>query len=78
VPLLRSYRVFICHAWDYSDDYWGGVVQFLHAAPYFRWENLGVPAHDPAQGPDLEYELHNQMRPADVFLIIAGMLRCSQ
>lgn len=72
MPYLRTYRVFISHSWDYSYDY-GRVVQFLNNALHFRWENLSVPEHDPIQGDDLAYELRNQMRPADVFLIIAGM-----
>jgi MTH538 TIR-like domain (DUF1863) len=72
MPFLRTYRVFISHAWDYSADYWR-VVQFLNEAPRFRWENLSVPEHDPVNSLELEYQLRNQMRPADVFLIIAGM-----
>jgi hypothetical protein len=72
MPILRTYRVFISHAWNYSDDY-RRIVQFLNEAPNFRWVNLSVPQHNPAQGEDLEYEVRNQMRPADVFLIIGGM-----
>jgi hypothetical protein len=72
VPYLRTYRIFISHAWDYSEDYLR-VVHFLNEARHFRWENLSVPAHDPLTSEELEYELRNQMRPADVFLIIAGM-----
>ena len=72
MPTLRRYRVFISHAWKYGEDYWR-VVQFLNEAPYFVWENLSVPEHDPVTADDLAYELRNQMRPADVFLIIAGM-----
>ena len=72
MPSLRTYRVFISHAWDYSDDYWR-VVQFLDESRNFWWENLSVPQHEAASGDDLAYELRNQMRPADVFLIIAGM-----
>lgn len=71
MPTLRTYRVFISHAWDYSEDYYR-IVEFLNDAPNFRWENLSVPTHDPISG-NLEYELRNQMRDADVFLIIAGM-----
>jgi hypothetical protein len=71
MPLLRSYRIFISHSWNYSDDY-NRVVRFLNESPYFRWENLSVPQHNPVLG-DLESDLRNQMRPADVFLIIAGM-----
>jgi len=72
MPLLRTYKVFISHSWDYGDDYWR-VVQFLDEAPNFRWQNLSVPEHDPIDAADLEYSLRNEMRPADVFLIIAGM-----
>lgn len=72
MPYLRSYRVFISHAWEYSEDYWR-VVQFLNESPNFQWDNLSVPEHDPATGNDLPYELRNQMRDADVFLIIGGM-----
>src|SRR5436190_926918 len=72
MPILRRYRVFISHVWNYGDDYWR-VVRFLDEAPYFQWENLSVPEHDPVTTEDLAKELRNQMRPADVFLIIAGM-----
>lgn len=69
---LRTYRVFISHAWDYSAEY-SRVVQFLNEAPNFSWENLSVPEHDPLSIRNLDYHLRNQMRPADVFIIIAGM-----
>jgi hypothetical protein len=72
MPTLRKYAVFISHAWSYSDHYWR-IVQFLNDAPYFEWENLSVPQHDPVSADQLAYDLRNQMRPADVFLIIAGM-----
>lgn len=72
MPSLRTYRIFISHAWDYSAEYLR-VVRFLAEAPNFRWENLSVPEHDPLSMRNLEYHLRNQMRPADVFIIIAGM-----
>jgi hypothetical protein len=72
MPSLRPYRIFISHAWDYSDDY-HRVVGFLDEAPCFRWENLSVPEHDPVDDDDIPYELRNQMRKCDAFLIIAGM-----
>lgn len=72
MPALRTYKVFISHAWDYSDDYYR-VAKFLDEAPNFQWQNLSVPTHDRLSNEDLEYQLRNQMRPADVFLIIAGM-----
>jgi hypothetical protein len=73
MPLLRRYNVFISHAWNYSEDYFR-VVRFLDEEPNFRWRNLSVPEHDPIlDTKKLSYELHNQMRDADAFLIIAGM-----
>lgn len=61
MPALRAYKIFISPAWDYSE------------ASNFDWENLSAPEHDPVKGDDLEYDLRNQMRPANAFLIIAGM-----
>jgi len=72
MPALRTYRLFISHAWHRSEHY-SRVVSWFHAAPNFHWENLSVPEHDPVHGPDLEVELRNQMRPADAFIILAGM-----
>ncbi len=75
MPALRRYRVFISHAWEYNADYYR-VVELLDSVPNFDWENLSVPEHDPVDVADadfLMYELRNQMRPADVFLIICGM-----
>ena len=69
---LRTYRVFISHSWEYGVDYLR-VVRFLDEAPNFCWENLSVPEHDPLATSNLDYELRNQVRPAEVFIIIAGM-----
>jgi hypothetical protein len=73
MPALRTYRIFISHAWDYNDDYYR-CGRLLNEAPNFLWQNLSVPRHDPIKNTDeLAKELHNQMRPADVFVILSGM-----
>ena len=73
MPQLRTYNVFISHAWDHNEDYYRCEV-FLNAAPNFRWKNVSVPEHDPILNANrLASELHNQMRDADVFLILSGM-----
>lgn len=73
MPTLRTYSVFICHDWEYSDEY-NRVCSFLDAAPNFRWENLSVPEHEPLDTDDmLEKNLRDQIRPADVLLVLAGM-----
>lgn len=73
MPALRTYSVFICHDWEYSDDYYR-ICAFLDAAPNFVWENRSVPEHDPLDtGDQLEKNLRDQIRPADVMLVLAGM-----
>lgn len=73
MPHLRVYNVFISHAWDYNESYYR-LVSYLDAAPNFQWKNLSVPEHDPILNNDqLVYKLNAQMRPAHVFLILAGM-----
>lgn len=73
MPALRAYKVFISHAWDYSEDYYR-LEKFLNEAPNFAWTNLSVPAHDPIlTSAQLTARLNDQMRPANVFLILCGM-----
>lgn len=73
MPALRQYKVFISHAWDYNDDYYR-LEKFLNEAPNFVWTNLSVPEHDPiASSAKLTAALNDQMRPANVFLILCGM-----
>lgn len=73
MPQLRTYKVFISHAWLHNDDYYR-CERFLNEASNFSWQNLSVPKHDPILNVErLTAELHNQMRPADVFLVLSGM-----
>lgn len=73
MPTLREYKVFISHAWKYSESY-TRMVSFLDAAPNFTWRNLSVPQHDPIETSEkLTARLNDQMRPANVFLILGGM-----
>lgn len=73
MPALRKYNVFISHAWSYNEEYYR-IERFLNEAPNFLWNNLSVPKHDPILDAErLAQELRNQMRDADVFLILSGM-----
>ena len=75
MPALRSYKLFVSHAWEYNDEYYR-LVKMLNEAAYFTWRNLSVPQHDPILARDidkLKAALRNQMRPANAFLILAGM-----
>ena len=71
MPALRTYKVFISHAWKYSDDY-NRIVRLLDNAPNFLWQNYSVPEHDPLDG-DLKEALKKQIRPTQIVIILAGM-----
>lgn len=75
MPALKTYRLFVSHAWQYHADYYR-LVQMLNAANNFRWYNYSVPEHDPKDANNktaLRRALRNQMRPTNCVLIISGM-----
>lgn len=75
MPRLREYNLFICHSWDYDDDY-VRIVDLLDAAPNFSWKNYSVPEHEPLDGgsdEDLARELAVQIQPASAVVVLAGM-----
>lgn len=76
MPQLKTYDVFISHAWEYNDDYYR-LVGMLNNASNFKWRNYSVPEHDPVKNPkskkELQEALRRQMRPANIIIILAGM-----
>jgi len=75
MPKLKSYGVFISHAWDHSSDY-NRLERMLKKAKRFKFRNCSVPKHDPLHARNkaqLVKELRDQIRPANVVLIICGM-----
>jgi hypothetical protein len=79
MPILKTYDLFISHAWFYSKGY-NSLVELLDDAANFSWRNYSVPEHDPVIDPNTEVgrrkltaELDQQIRPVNCFLVIAGM-----
>lgn len=79
MPALKTYNLFISHAWKYHDDY-DRIVKLLNNANNFDWRNYSVPEHEPVLDPDdpadqksLIKELKDQIRPTHCVLILAGM-----
>lgn len=79
MPLLRSYSLFISHAWKYNEEYYR-LENLLQQAPNFLFRNYSVPTHDPLIDPGtrigqgrLADMLDNQIRPVQCVLVIAGM-----
>ncbi len=71
MPELRTYVVFISHAWSHNDEYYR-LERMLREAPNFEWRNCSVPKHNPVDG-SLEDSLKKQIRPASILLVLAGM-----
>ena len=75
MPSLKTYDIFISHAWAHTEDY-ARVVKFLNDARNFKWRNYSVPSHDPVDANNktkLKEALRRQMKPANAMLIISGM-----
>ena len=74
MPPLRRYYGFISHAWSYNDDYYL-LESRLKDHPNFDFYNFSVPEHDPliTSSRALGGAIENQMRSAQIVLIIAGM-----
>ena len=72
---LKTYDLFISHAWRYNDEYYR-LAALLDAAPRFVYRNYSVPEHDPLgtkTNAELRAALDRQIRPVNCFLAIAGM-----
>jgi hypothetical protein len=79
MPIMKTYGLFISHAWFYSKGY-NRLVDLLDDTANFKWRNYSIPKHDPVIDPNTEVgrrklaaELTQQIRPTNCFLVIAGM-----
>jgi hypothetical protein len=79
MPSLKTYDLFLSHAWKYNYDY-HRLENLLKNAPLFKWRNYSVPEHDPLIDPNTlvgHYKLHSmikrQIKPVNCFLLLGGM-----
>lgn len=75
MPRLKTYRLFISHAWKYKDDY-DRLTRMLNDAKRFKWQDYSVPIFDPIGSKNdsqLRKALDDHIRPAQAVLIISGM-----
>lgn len=80
---MASYDVFVSHAWEYSERYFG-VIGLLDTAKanlsWFSYRDYSVPKHDPIVATDEQVKiakltalLKEQIRQASVVIVPAGM-----
>ena len=75
MPPLKTYHLFISHAWTYNAEYYR-LLGMLRSAPNFTFKNYSVPEHDPLNtktDAQLRAALHRQIKPVHCVLILAGM-----
>lgn len=79
MPELKTYDLFLSHAWKYNDDYYR-LEKMLNEASLFKWRNYSVPKHDPvidsktyAGKAELTELLRRQVKPVNCVLILGGM-----
>lgn len=80
---MPTFDVFVSHAWQYSERYFG-VIGLLNTASenntWFSYRDYSVPRHDPIVSTDeavkisrLKALLKEQIRQASVVIVPAGM-----
>jgi hypothetical protein len=79
MPNLKTYDLFLSHAWKHNTDYYK-LEKMLNQAPLFSWRNYSVPVHNPLIDPGskagkkvLTEELDQQVKPTNCVIILAGM-----
>lgn len=79
MPSLKTYDLFLSHAWKYNEDYYR-LEKMLKKAPNFYFRNYSVPTHDPLIDPKssvgrnkLTGLLDNQVKPVNCVVILSGM-----
>lgn len=75
MPTLHQYRLFISHAWAYSEGY-NRLISFLDIASNFSYSNYSVPtskAFERMTSEQLGEQIRQQIRPVQAVIILAGM-----
>lgn len=79
MPLLKTYGLFISHAWRYGDEY-QRLVGLLDRAPFFAYQNYSAPKDKPIiplgthiSKAELSAHLERKIRPVNIVLVVSGM-----
>lgn len=71
----QEYNLFLSHSWSYDNQY-ENMVELLEEFSHFEFKNYSVPSTDPLDADTVEElvgELIEQIQPASVVVILAGM-----
>lgn len=81
MPYLKTYDIFISHAWKYGADY-DRLIKMLDNAFLFDYRNYSAPQDKPLHNLDatdvsskneIKEAIHRKIRPVNIVLVISGM-----
>lgn len=79
MPTLKTYDIFISHAWKYGDDYIR-LTNLLKQAPYFYYRNYSAPEDKPlalsspyASDYEIKNAIDRKIAPVNCVIILGGM-----
>lgn len=81
MPNLKTYDLFISHAWRYGDSY-NRLVSMLSDAPYFYYRNYSAPSDKPLHNLDatdvrtktqIKEAIDRKIKPVNCVLVLSGM-----
>lgn len=81
MPQLKTYDIFISHAWKYGNDY-DHLVNLLDNASNFKYRNYSAPKDKPLQNLDstdvktksqISNAIDRKISPVNVVLVLSGM-----
>lgn len=81
MPTLKTYDLFISHAWKYGDEY-DRLINLLDSAPYFYYRNYSAPEDKPLHNLDgssvsksleIKQAIDRKIAPVNAVIIISGM-----
>ncbi|WP_422446028.1 TIR domain-containing protein [Thermoanaerobacterium sp. DL9XJH110] len=79
MPELKTYDIFISHAWKYGTEY-DRLINLLDNAPYFYYRNYSAPKDKPLVDPNtsvgklfLREAIDRKIKPVNIVLVLSGM-----
>lgn len=81
MPALKTYDLFISHAWKYGDEY-TRLISLLNGAPYFYYRNYSAPEQKPLYNLDssdvttksqIADSIQRKISPVNCVLVVSGM-----
>lgn len=81
IPALKTYDLFISHAWKYGEEY-DRLVNLLDDAPNFKYRNYSAPEDKPLHNLDgsdvqksveIKKAIDRKISPVNAVLVISGM-----